>query len=312
MFAVIEAVFPVFGLILLGYLVACRNLLGPGAGDVLNTFVAWLALPALLFGAMARISWQELNEPGFTAALLIGMVATFCLPLRTFKNRRSALADRSINGLNAAYPNTGYMGIPLCLAVFGPQSLPATVIGMVLTTCVLFVLAIVLIEVDLQAEAGVGRMARKIGRALCTNPLLVAPALGFILSITGLGLPTPVERFTTLLGAAASPCALVTIGLFLAHTAGAGEGRTVAQLVVLKLLVQPAITAVLAFYVFSMPLLWAQVAVLLSALPTGTGPFMLAKLYDRDIVATSRAILLSTVISVLTISVLIAWYEYAV
>lgn len=311
MLAVVEAVFPVFGLILLGYLAARRNLLGPAAGDVLNTFVVWLALPALLFGAMAGISWDELNEPGFTAAMLLGMLAVFFLSFLAPGEPRRALADRSINGLNASYPNSGYMGIPLCLAVFGPQALPATVIGMVLTTCALFIVAIVLIEVDLQKEPGIWRMARKVGGALCTNPLLVAPAIGLALSTAGIGLPSPVERFTTLLGAAASPCALVTIGLFLAHTAGDGEGRTVARLVILKLLVQPVVTAVLVFYVFSMPLMWAQVAVLLSALPTGTGPFMLAKLYDRDIVATSRSILLSTVISVLTISALIAWYEQA-
>ena len=106
---------------------------------------------------------------------------------------------------------------------------------------------------------------------------------------------------------AASPCALVAIGLFLAQQTGGHDNRIVARLVALKLLVHPAITAALAFWVFPMPRLWAVVAVVLSALPVGTGPFMLAKLYQRDAAAASRAILISTIGSVVSVSLLIAW-----
>jgi predicted permease len=125
--------------------------------------------------------------------------------------------------------------------------------------------------------------------------------------LTGTALPAPVWRFTTLLGNAASPCALVTIGLFLAQSSNlAGETGLIARLVALKLLVHPVLTAVLALWVFPMPLLWAQTAILLSALPIGTGPFMLAKLYNREAAVTSRAILVSTVLSVVTVSALVA------
>ncbi|CFW34158.1 auxin efflux carrier [Bordetella pertussis] len=74
-----------------------------------------------------------------------------------------------------------------------------------------------------------------------------------------------------------------------------------------KLLLHPAVTAVLAFAVFDMPPLWAWCAVLMAALPIGTGPFMLAQLYGRDARPSSRAILLSTVLSVPTITALVAW-----
>ena len=54
-----------------------------------------------------------------------------------------------------------------------------------------------------------------------------------------------------------------------------------------------------------MPKPWFDAALLLAALPTGTGPFMLAKLYEREAAATSRAILLSTVLSVATVTALV-------
>jgi predicted permease len=308
--AVLNAALPIFALILLGFLTSRRGILGPAATESLNNFVVWLALPALLFQATAQITAEQLGHLGFVAAFGGGAAITFVLSFVLDRRPSShRLADRTIEGLDAAYPNTGFMGIPLSLVAFGPAGLPPAIISTIMTACVLFAGAIVLIEMDLQAEARWGRTLRKVGRSLARNPLLVAPAAGFLVAAVGLPLPGPLLRFTTLLGAAASPCALVTIGLFLAQSGGgARRPGTVGQLVVLKLVVQPAITAVLAFGVFRMPLLWANSAVLLSALPIGTGPFMLAKLYNREAGITSGAILLSTVVSVVTISLLVAWF----
>jgi predicted permease len=307
--AVLNAVFPVFALIATGFLCARRGLLGPAATESLNLFVVWLALPALLFQAMAGIGWPALDHPGFLAAFTGGMGVTFLLSF-LLGGHGGRLADRSIEGLDAAYANTGFMGIPLCLAAFGPAALVPAIIATVLTACVLFAGAIVLIEMDLGGQPGWAAL-RKVGRSLARNPLLAAPALGLVAALAhglfGLALPAPVSRFVALLAGAASPCALVTIGLFLAQSEAAEEHALIAQLVALKLLVQPAITYILAFRVFTMPPLWAHVALLLSALPIGTGPFMLAKLYDREAAVTSRAILISTLLSVLTVSALVAW-----
>ena len=307
--AVLNAALPVFALILLGYLIARRGILGPAATESLNNFVVWLALPALLFQAAAQITAGQISQVGFAGAFGGGALLTFALAFLLDRRPSFRLADRSIEGLDAAYANTGFMGIPLCFVAFGPAGLPPAIIATIMTACVLFAGAIVLIEIDLQAEANWGRALRKVARALARNPLVVAPFAGFAYAATGLDLPAPVLRFTTLLGAAASPCALVTIGLFLAQTAaGSRHLVTVARLLALKLAVQPAITAVLAYGVFAMPPLWADAAVLLSALPIGTGPFMLAKLYNREAGVTSQAILLSTILSVVTISLLVAWF----
>jgi predicted permease len=313
---VIDSVVPIFALILTGFICARRGILSPQATEVLNKFVVWLALPALLFQAMAQITWAEVDHPGFIAAFTGGMMATFALSFLLGSaggvpaSRR--LADRSIEGLDAAYANTGFMGIPLCLAAFGGAALVPSVIATLLTACVLFAGAIVLIEADIQAQARLGRMLWVVGRSLSRNPLLVAPALGLAASVLQAAwhvpLPEPVTRFTTLLGAAASPCALVTIGLFLAQSEAAHEHGLIARLVALKLLVQPAITGALALFMFKMPPLWSHCAILLSALPIGTGPFMLAKLYDREAAITSRAILISTVLSVVSVSALVAWF----
>lgn len=307
MTVVTGAVLPVFSLILLGFGAGRFHVLGAGATNSLNDFVVWLALPALLFQAMAAVKPTDLAHGGFLAAFSIGMVATFALSFLLDRRSTHRLADRAIEGLDAGYANTGFMGIPLGLAVFGPDLLPGFVLATLITACGLFAFTIALIELDLQGGRGLGRTLWKLCRALAKNPLVFAPVLGGLYAATGLPLPAPVLRFTTLLGNAASPCALVTIGLFLAQTERTHERATVVRLVALKLIVQPAITAVCALWVFSMPPIWAKAAILLGALPTGTGPFMLAKLYDREAAVTSRVILLSTTLSILTVSALVAW-----
>lgn len=307
MSVILNAVIPLFALILLGYLAARKRLLGPGAVDSLNKFVVWMALPALLFEAMAGITWEEINQPGYVAASTLAIAAVFATSYLLDRRRRGRLADASIEGLAASYSNAGFMGIPLCLMLFGEASLPPVIIATLLTACGLFAFSIVLIEIDLLTSRSMLRTARKVIVSLLRNPLVAAPLLGLLVAALQLPLPHAIEQFTTLLGAAASPCALVTIGLFLAQGQPTEHHGAVWRIVVLKLLLHPAIAFVLAYWVFDMPPLWAATAVLLAALPVGTGPFMLAKLYEREPAITSRAILISTVLSLVTVSVLVAW-----
>ena len=245
---------------------------------------------------------------GYVGAFAGGIAITFVAGFASRRRARArALTDRSIEGLAAAYANAGYMGIPLCVALFGAESLAPAAFATLLTASVLFGCAIALIELDRQQAPGLGATLLKVGQALMRNPLLAAPVAGLAWAATGIALPEGLDRYVTLLGASASPCALVAIGLFLAQTETASPGPGVLRLVLGKLLLQPAATAALAFLVFDMPPLWAWTAVLMSALPIGTGPFMLARMYGRDARLTSRAILVSTLASVLTISLLVAW-----
>lgn len=308
MTAVVNAVIPIFALILIGYLAAKKKILSHEATHHLNLYVVWLALPALLFQAMATTPWQDLYQPGFIAASMGAMLIVFLVYL-VWQKKTTPLADRSVNSLSAAYSNTGYMGLPLCTLVFGPEGLIPAIISMILTACVLFAMAIIFIEFGVQSSPKLSETLRKTALSLVKNPLIAAPILGGLVAATPLSIPAPLLEFTRLLGASASPCALVTIGLFLAQTDNKGMQSGTTTVLALKLLLLPALTAVLAFYVFDMPPVYKQAAVLLATLPTGTGPFMLATLYKRNSQLVSQVIFLSTVISVLSISLLIALFQ---
>ncbi|MGF6572035.1 malonate transporter [Paraburkholderia sp. GAS333] len=307
MFATLEILLPVFGLILAGF--ACRRsgVLGPNSASELNRFVVWLALPALLFDTMAHATWQQLYQPAFVAAFSIGCVVVFALILAARLISGRHLADASVDAIAASYPNTGYIGFPLGLIAFGPASLTPSTIATIIVACVLFALAIVLIEIGLQTERRPHKLGLKVLGSLARNPLIVSPIAGVLFASLHVALPASAETFLKLLMGAASPCALVSLGLFLAEKRPAepGAGGISLLLTGVKLVVQPALTWWLAARVFGLPSTMVEMAVVLAALPTGTGPFMLAEFYRREAHITSRVILLSTIGSVITISLLL-------
>lgn len=313
MLSAVSILLPVFGLIFAGF--ACRRfgVLGPAAASELNRFVVWLALPALLFDIVAHATWHELFQPAFIVTFGGACLLVFAgvVVVRLFLGR--PLADASIDGLAAAYPNTGYVGFPLGMIAFGPSSLTPTTIATIIVVCALFAFAIVLIETGLQSERRPHRLVIKVARSLLRNPLLVAPALGAIVSGTHVALPASAQTFLKLLGGAASPCALVSLGLFLAErrSTDAAPRESSWWLTLSKLVAQPVLTWWLAVHVFALPVPLAQTALLLAALPTGTGPFMLAEYYRREAHVTSRTILHSTIGSLVTLTLILLYVQHA-
>jgi malonate transporter and related proteins len=308
MHAVLNSALPIFALILTGFICGYFGVFDRTATDNLNRFAVYLALPSLMFVAMSKITPDQVRELGFVGAFVGGFSASFAVAFAISRLRGRRVANASIEGLDAGYSNVGFMGIPMCLLVFGPESAPVSIIATLFTACVLFLFAVVIVEIDLRKGPSFWSTWTKVASSLLRSPLLIAPVAGLAVGLSGLTLPTPLVSFTTLLGGAASPTALICIGLFLAQERVVIQDVTsIGILVSLKLILQPAVTALLAFYVFSMPPLWSHSAVILSALPIGSGPFTIAKLYGLEAGVTSGSILASHGFAVLTVSLLVAW-----
>jgi len=169
---------PIFGLIFVGY--GCRRLgvFGVNATTELNRFVVILALPALLFDVTVHMTRSDFFQPGFMVAFGGGTAIIFVGTVLFQVRRTQSLPDASIDGLNAAYANAGFVGFPLCMAVFGSSSASLTTIATVLTACVLFAIAIVLTEVGSHHHARAWHATVKVIRSLMKNPLLMAPLAG--------------------------------------------------------------------------------------------------------------------------------------
>lgn len=311
MYAVLAIVLPIFALILAGFICRRTHRLGDLAASEINKMVVWLCLPALLFKVTASASWAEIWQPGFIVSFGVGTLVIFAATLAWRLRRGHGLVSSSLDALSAGYANTGYIGIPLCAFAFGHPGLQPALISTLIVVCVLFAIAVVCVEVGLQEERHPGRAIAVVLKALSKNPLVLAPIAGAAWAATGMTLAQPVQRFLDMLAVATTPCALVSLGLFLGQKTAkptAGEGNPW-PLVSLKLVGQPLLTWLLAFKVFALQPMWANAALLLSALPTGTGPFMLAEYYRREAGLISRTILISTLCSLVTLTLLMVWMK---
>jgi malonate transporter len=246
---------------------------------------------------VARVfNWPFIG--GFAGAL----AATWALT--SFAGRfffRLNLGESALHGLNGAYPNTGYMGIPLAIAAYGEEAaLPAIVATIISVLSVAF--AIAPIEISKREKSSFLGVVGSVARALARNPMIVAPCAGLAWAATGLELFVAVDTFTRLLGAAAGPCALFSIGLFLVDKPLTEGTREIAVMTIAKLVVHPLLTALAVFFLFPADRLWAIVAVLSAALPIGSGPFVLAQANGVYVRRTSTVMLFTTVLSIVTVS----------
>lgn len=309
--AILNVALPIFGVILAGYLAGRWRILGGDSTAALNAFVSYFALPVLFFGSLARTPVAAVLDPGLMLGFGIVVLATFLLGMASTRlvsptgGRRAGLAAMSLQGIAASWGNVGYMGVPLCLAAFGEAGLPPAMLTVIVTAIVAMVIGVMLIELEVAAGHGPLRTFLRAAFNVARNPLPLSIGLGIVVSALGLAMPTPVEKWLDLLGAAAAPCALFAIGLFLSDKSVKSGLAEASLATLLKMVIQPLLAmAVLPLFVDlqSVP---GKVALLMAALPTAANAFVLAKQFDIQVEQNSASILLSTAFSVVTVSALL-------
>lgn len=301
---IFNVVLPVFAIILTGYACGRFGVLGPASSEALNKFVYFVALPVLLFFSMARVVPAQIFNWPFLGAFAAGSIITTVIGILFARFVfRTRLAEQSMFGMVSIFGNTGYMGIPLCIVAFGEAGALPAIVATVFQTIVMIPFYAVLIEADLRGEKG-AKAAWEVTKSLGRNPLMISSLAGIGWSFTGVSLPASVETFCSILAPAAGPSALFSIGLFMVGKPLFYGFPEISALSVFKLLIHPAITWVFFMYVFDMDPLWRAVGILMAALPAGALCFVVAQNYNVYVQRTSAAILFSTLLAVITLSVL--------
>jgi hypothetical protein len=305
--------FPFFALVLAGFIAAHRGWLPLPAIGGLNAFVLFFALPALLFrfGSDTPIS-QLLDGAVFGVWMLCALVVVgFTIAITI--NERIRWNDASLGALVAAFPNTGFMGVPLLAALLGPQSVGTIIVTIVLDMVITSSLCIALSRLDErqgQGRAAAWGAAKKALQGVVMNPLPWAIILGTVSAATQVGLPGPVQKTVWLLADAASPVALFAIGAVLARAQiQANHPMPLSDylpVVLVKLLLHPLLVLVvgLAATQLGVPLdpFALTVMVLVAALPSASNVSLLAERLGADNGRIARIILVTTVVAFFTFS----------
>ena len=303
---ILNTALPFFALIFCGYGAGRFRLLSEASVAGVNAFVFYFALPAFIFNLLATSPLADVVNGPFVAAYLGTGLVVFAvaalLGRLLFQVRRS---EAVLQGSAAVLGNTGYMGIPLVAAAFGDRAAIPLVLGLTLEATVLIPLGIILVEAQKGLGGGYSRLLGSVAGAMVRNPIIVAIFAGVLVSAIGLGLPTPVENFTDLLGRAAGPCALFALGATLTSFPISTGISEVSYMTFFKLLIHPAAIWFATTRLFDVDPLWATVAILGAALPVAANVFIVAKQYDTYVERVSSAILVSTAVSVVTVSALL-------
>jgi malonate transporter len=318
MLQVLIITFPFFALVLCGYLAARQRMLPLDAIPGLNMFVLYFALPCMLyrFGATTPIA-QLLDAKVFAIWLLCALVMVgFAVAISL--NQRIGWNDASFGALVAAFPNTGFMGVPLLVALLGAHAAGPIIVTILVDMVVTTSLCIALSRLDGADTHGASKAVKKALRGVVANPMPWAILLGAVASATSLTLPGPVDKTVGLLADAASPVALFTIGAVLARSqimAAVSRHPPIPlgdylPMAALKLFLHPVLVLLVGAGALqlgvSLDRFTLTVLVLVAALPSASNVSLLAERFGADNGRIARIILVSTAAAFVTFSMAVS------
>ncbi len=314
MLNILLVTFPFFALVLAGFVAAHRRMLSLDAIPGLNGFVLFFALPCMLyrFGASTPIV-QLLDASLFFSYLLCALLMVGFLVAISL-NKRIRWNDASFGALVGAFPNTGFMGVPLLVALLGSAAAGPAIVTIVVDMVITTSLCIALSRLDGADGHGASRAAKNALKGVLTNPMPWAISLGALSSATGFALSGPLAKTVGLLADAASPVALFTIGAVLARSQirvkESGHPpiawRDYLPVAVIKLVLHPVLVLlVLTTAVqlgFAMDRFSILVVVLVAALPSASNVALLSERFGADTGRIALIILATTAAAFFTFS----------
>ena len=300
---------PFFALVLCGGVVPRARRLPLEAIPGLNAFVLFFALPCMLYRFAATTPIVRLLDPTVSTVYLL--CALLMLALTIVSTRRGAIGwnDASFGALVAAFPNSGFMGVPLLVALLGQRAAGPAIVALAIDMVVTSSLCIALSRLDGANERGVAGAVGNAFKGMLKNPLPWSIGLGCLTAATGFELWEPARNTVGMLADGASPVALFTIGAVLARpqkAAAAGGLGDVPLVVFYKLVVHPALVLGIGTLAqaIGVPLdaFSLTVLVLVAALPSASSIPMLAERFGADARRIARIVLFATAASFVTFS----------
>jgi len=296
---------PFFALIGLGFQACRTGFFTAEAAAYLTKFVFYFALSAMLFRFAANLSLAEIFDWWFVAAYLWGCFIVYLLATAVAMLRRRPITEAAVEAQCAVIGNTGFLGVPMLVVLMGEAAAGPVLMVLTLDLVVFSSLIVILVTGSREGRVRLSTL-KSVGMGLLKNPMIVSIVLGLAWSSTGWDVPGPVNEFLGILGAAATPGALFAIGASLAGKSA--ERLSVAGwLSFCKLVLHPAAVAFAALVLFPVATFDAAVMIAAASLPVAGNVYILAQHYGVAPQRVSTAILVSTTISILTVSVIIGW-----
>ncbi len=304
-----EIVLPVFVLIVIGFLAARTAALSEEGIRALSDAAFLIFMPALLFGAIARVDFAQLSPGAAFAYYAIG-VPLFALVLAVQVVRTRDAAKSTIHALTGLFGNTVMLGIPVVRLAYGETGLALLLTIIAVHALIFLSLGTLVLELSVLARSdGPAQRSRsaiagrllQVARSALIHPVVLPILAGLAWSAAGWSLPRPLDQSLSMLGSAAAPLCLVLLGASLAQFDLRQGLATAAGLTVLKSFVFPLLIWMGGAWVFRLDSLPLAVATVTAALPTGANVYLFAQRYEAQVHEVSAAVTLSTLAAAVTL-----------
>ncbi|MCA4134956.1 AEC family transporter [Arthrobacter sp. M4] len=297
MLGVLAGFFVVWSIILVGWFIGKRRLLGENARPVLSALTFFVASPALLFETLSKANLREI----FSAPLLVAGVSAIAtgvlfFTLAKFWLKRT-MPEALVSSMSASLANSANLGIPIAVFVLGSASYVAPLLIFQLA----FFTPLYLMLLDSSMSTHRTTPLRFV-LMITKNPMIVGSAIGLLVAGTGFKVPDLILQPIHLIGGAAIPAMLLAFGMSLngSRPLQKSSARRIDALLAtsFKLLVHPALAFLFARFALGLDGHDLFAAVIAAALPTAQNVFVAASRYKAGIIVAKDTVLLTTVIAV--------------
>jgi predicted permease len=224
--------------------------------------------------------------------LVVGLGLGYAASVGQTRRRRAGLI------LASAIGNNGNMGIPICLFAFGEAGVALATVYYAITSFLSNTIGVVI------ASAGSSTVLRA-GVHSLQSPVLYAAILGLFLNQTAIAVPGNILDAIDLLAGAAVPGMLVLLGSQLRSTHFGGDQRIIWRSVLIRLVASPLVAWALCS-LLGISGLERQVLIVQAAMPTAVMTTVLATEFDAAPRLVAAAVLATTLLSMLTLSVVLS------
>ena len=295
---------PFFALIALGYGAAKTAIFSKDATVHLTKFVFYFALSAMLFKFSSNLSLREILEWDFMAAYLIGSMALYVTTALIARLRGTSFDISVIEAQCSVIGNMGWMGLAMIPILLGEQSISYVIMVLIIDLIVFGPLIVILLVAHREGQISL-KVFQTIGLGLMKNPLVLSISTGLLWAAFEIPVPELLNRFMTILGGASTPGALFAIGASMAFAAK-GQIAIPLYLSANKLIIHPLLVSIASLLVFQIDPFASAVMIACAAMPVAGNVYMIATHYGLPGERISIAILISTTVSIVTISLIIS------
>ena len=302
------ALMPVFIVIVIGAVLRRTNLMGEAHWAGVDHVCYFVLFPAIIFKEIAAADFSQIPVWQMAASMVLALTIMFALllllrvPFSSLLGINGAQFSSLFQGATRWHTFIAFAIVPL---FFGNEALALAAVSAATMTPLLNVVCVIVLS--LYAHNGGERpSARKLALVVLRNPFFLSSMGGVLFQLSGLTLPTLGIQVLDMIGRGALGLALLTVGAGLHFGEAAAAKMTVALATALKLLCMPVLM-VMALKLFGVSGTPAAVAMLCSAVPTGSGAYVLARQMGGDAPLVANILTFQVICAAVTIPLVLTF-----